>query len=52
MILSQAEKRQEPEWLFAAGDASADRGLQRRARDGQLARIAPGRRRNGLFWKT
>lgn len=42
MNASQAEQRQEEDVLFATGDAAADRGLQRRAKEGLLARIAPG----------
>jgi hypothetical protein len=38
----KAEKRQTEELLFATGDATLDRDLQRRAKNGQLTRIAAG----------
>lgn len=38
----KAEKRQSEEVMFATGDAALDRDLQRRAKSGQLTRIAPG----------
>jgi len=42
MARSLAEKRQADEILFAIGDASADRHLQRRAKEGQLIRVGSG----------
>jgi len=42
MIFSEAEKRQRQEVLFATGRATADRNLQRRAKEGDLTRVASG----------
>jgi Uncharacterized conserved protein len=42
MPLSLAEKRLSDDILFANGDPKFDRGLQRRAKEGHLKRVAPG----------
>ncbi len=42
MPLPLAEKRLSDEILFATGDPTSDRSLQRRAKEGQLTRVAAG----------